>query len=107
MPPRAAKHLGALFIDVTGEAHAVPLPGHVHAGPVGPVLSVMGMCQRRTLPRAEFFMHRSLLLADHEKLMRARHWARRQRLHAPRVPAPRPGVASRRAGLRPAYATPA
>src|SRR5260370_7761404 len=63
MPPRAAKHLGALFIDVTGEAHAVPLPGHVHAGPVGPVLSVMGMCQRRTLPRAKFLSHRSLLLA--------------------------------------------
>src|SRR6266849_3762659 len=60
----AAKHLGGLFIDVTGEAHAVPLPGHVHAGPVGPVLSVMGMCQRRTLPRAEFLSHRSLLLAD-------------------------------------------
>src|SRR5712692_4147945 len=64
MPHRAAKHLGALFIDVTGEAHAVPLPGHVHAGPVGPVLSVMGMCQRRTLPRAKFLSHRSLLLAD-------------------------------------------
>src|SRR5260370_10251397 len=76
MPHRAAEHLGGLFIDVTGEAHAVPLPGHVHAGPVGPVLSVMGMCQRRTLPRAEFLSHRSLLLADHEKLMRARHWAR-------------------------------
>src|SRR5216683_3639966 len=63
----AAKHLGGLFIDVTGEAHAVPLPGHVHAGPVGPVLGVMGMCQRFTLPRAKFLSHRSLLLADHEK----------------------------------------
>src|SRR5712692_11424782 len=64
MPHWAAKHLGGLFIDVTGEAHAVPLPGHVHAGPVGPVLSVMGMCQRRTLPRAKFLSHSSLLLAD-------------------------------------------
>src|SRR5713101_6254255 len=64
MPPRAAKHLGGLFIDVTGEAHAVPLPRHVHAGPVGHLLlGVTGMRQRRTLPRAKFLSHRSLLLA--------------------------------------------
>src|SRR5712692_10402885 len=66
VPYRAAEYLGGLFIDVAGEAHAVPLSRHVHAGPVGPLLGVMGMLQRCTLPRAEFLSHGSLLLADHE-----------------------------------------